>query len=151
MMVWRRSISVVVLVAATHVVTTAQANQPAGPERATVTGRVVDAACYMLHPPAATNTSHKECGAACLARGVPLAIATDEGALYFPADGNQRLKTLLNARVRVTGTVVQKNEPMELKMPVGDANNMVVRLEGGYRQITIQTLTPLKPSKRTTP
>lgn len=150
-MVWRRCMSVVVLVAATCVGTTAQSKQPAGSETATVTGRVVDAACYMLHPPAATSTSHKECGAACLARGVPLAIATDEGALYFPADGNQRLKTLLNARVRVTGTVVQKNEPMELKMPVGDANNMVVRLEGGYRQITIQTLTPLKPAKRTTP
>ena len=69
----------------------------------------------------------------------------------FHWGGSWRLKTLLNARVRVTGTVVQKNEPMELKMPVGDANNMVVRLEGGYRQITIQTLTPLKPSKRTTP
>jgi len=54
----------------------------------TVTGRVVDAACFMMHAAAATMASHRDCGAACLARGVPLAIATDDGVLYFPADGN---------------------------------------------------------------
>jgi hypothetical protein len=62
--------------------------------------RGFDAACYMLHPPAATIASHKDCGAACLARGVPLATATDQGVLYFPADGNEPLKTLLNSRVQ---------------------------------------------------
>src|SRR5207253_8968921 len=40
----------------------------------------------------------------------------------FPADGNQRLKSLLNARVRASGPVVEKHDPMELKMPVGDKN-----------------------------
>ena len=75
-----------------------------------------------------------------MARGVPLAIAPDDGVLYFPADGNQRLKSLLNARVRASGTVVEKHDPMELKMPVGDKNQMVVRVEGGYKQITIETL-----------
>jgi hypothetical protein len=83
-----------------------------------------------------------------LARGTPLAIATDDGALYFPANGNQRLKSLLNARVRAFGTVVEKDEPMELKMPVGDKHQMVVRVEGGYKQITIQTLEKIPPIKR---
>jgi hypothetical protein len=114
----------------------------------TITGKVVDAACYMVHAPAATAATHKDCGAACLARGVPLAIAADDGALYFPADGNQRLKTLLNARVRASGMVVEKHEPLELKMPVGDKNQMVVRVEGGYKQISIQTLEKLPPAKR---
>lgn len=114
----------------------------------TVTGKVVDAACFMLHAAAATAASHRDCGAACLARGVPLAIASDDGALYFPADGNQRLKSLLNARVRASGTVVEKHDPMELKMPVGDKNQMVVRVEGGYKQITIQTLDKILSTKR---
>ena len=114
----------------------------------TVTGKVVDAACFMMHAPAATLASHRDCGAACLARGVPLAIATDDGVLYFPADGNQRLKSLLNARVRASGTVLEKHDPMELKMPVGDKNQMVVRVEGGYKQITIQTLEKIPPAKR---
>lgn len=114
----------------------------------TVTGKVVDAACFMLHVAAATAASHKDCGAACLARGVPLAIATDDGTLYFPADGNQRLKSLLNARVRASGTVVEKHDPMELKMPVGDKNQMVVRIEGGYKQIAIQSLEKISPRNR---
>lgn len=77
-----------------------------------------------------------------------MAIATDDGVLYFPADGNQRLKSLLNAHVRASGTVVEKHDPMELKMPVGDKNQMVVRVEGGYKQITIQTLEKITPAKR---
>lgn len=128
----------------------AAAGQVAESDSITVTGRVVDAACYMLHVAAAMDVSHMKCGTACLARGVPLAIATDKGVLYFPADGNQRLKTLLNARVSASGTVVEKHDPMELKMPVGDKNQMVVRVEGGYKQITIETLERVparKPSR----
>jgi|SRR6478736_8383466 hypothetical protein len=147
-MTLQRRLGVIMVVAATHVAPTAQSSQTAGSQAVTVTGRVVDAACFMLHPAAAMSGSHGECGAACLARGVPLAIATDEGGLYFPADGNKQLRSRLNARVRATGTVVQKNEPMELKMPVGDKNEMIVRIEGGYRQMTIQKLTQLNPGKR---
>ena len=120
----------------------------AASDSVTVTGKVVDAACFMLHIAAATAASHKDCGEACLARGVPLAIATDDGVLYFPADGNQRLKSVLNARVRASGTVVEKHEPMELKMPVGDKNQMVVRVEGGYKQITIESLARIPAGKR---
>jgi hypothetical protein len=122
--------------------------QTAASHSATVTGKVVDAACFMLHASAALAASHKDCGAACLARGVPLAIATDDGVLYFPADGNQRLKSMLNARVRASGTVVEKHDPMELKMPVGDKNQMVVRVEGGYKQITIESLARIPAEKR---
>jgi hypothetical protein len=126
----------------------AQSVQTSDSNTVTVTGKVVDAACFMLHASAATAASHKDCGAACLARGVPLAIATDDGALYFPADGNQRLKSLLNARVRASGTVVEKHDPMELKMPVGDKNQMVVRIEGGYKQITLRTLEKIAAAER---
>jgi hypothetical protein len=126
----------------------ASPGQTAPSDSVTVTGKVVDAACFMMHASAATAASHKDCGAACLARGVPLAIATDNGILYFPADGNERLKSLLNARVRASGSVVEKHDPMELKMPVGDKNQMVVRLEGGYKQITIETLARIPTEKR---
>jgi hypothetical protein len=123
-------------------------SQTPEPNSVVLTGKVVDAACYMLHAAAATSPSHLECGAACLARGTPLAIATEDGTLYFPADGNKQLKVLLNAHVRATGTVVEKHEPMELKMPVGEKNQMVVRLEGGYKQIAIETLAKMPAEKR---
>jgi hypothetical protein len=43
---------------------------------------------------------------------------------------------------------VEKHDPMELKMPVGDKNLMVVRLEGGYKQITIETLARIPTERR---
>jgi hypothetical protein len=119
------------------------------PHAATLTGRVVDAACYMIHPPAASIPSHRDCGAACLARGVPLAIANEkDNALYFPADGNQRLMSLLDQRVRVTGTVARESKPMELKMTVGEANQMAVRVDGGYQVVTIGSIEKVAAKRR---
>jgi hypothetical protein len=111
-----------------------------GAEPKTVTGNVVDAACFMIHPQAADASSHKECGTACMSRGVPLAIAGDDGALYFPADGNKRLSALHGQKVKASGTVTEKKEPMELKMPVGDKNTMTVKVEGGYKVIAIDSV-----------
>lgn len=109
--------------------------------KVTVTGNVVDAACFMIHPAAATTASHKECGDACVARGVPLAIVNEaDGQIYFAADGAKRIGPFHHKRVTATGTSVRKQEPMELKMAVGDANEMSVKVTGGYNVITIESL-----------
>ena len=106
----------------------------------TVTGNVVDAACFMIHPQAAALESHKDCGDACVARGVPLAIVNEaDGQLYFAADGKQLLK-FHHKRVKATGTSVRKTEPMELKMPVGKSNEMTVKVTGGYNILTVDRI-----------
>ncbi|MBI4482827.1 MAG: hypothetical protein HY652_08060 [Acidobacteria bacterium] len=123
------------------------AEQPKG-QTVTLAGEVVDAACYMIHPKAAIGPAHKECGAACAQSGVPLAIANEaDGKLYFPADGNKQLLALLGQRARVTGTAVDKSDPMELKMPVGEKNSMSVRVDGGYKVVTIETISTA-PAKK---
>ena len=110
-------------------------------KKVTVTGNVVDAACFMIHPDAATTPSHKECGDACVARGVPLAIVNEaDGQIYFAADGAKRIGPFHHRRVTATGTSVRKDEPMELKMAVGDKNEMAVKVTGGYNVLTIDTL-----------
>jgi hypothetical protein len=106
----------------------------------TVSGNVVDAACFMIHPQAADTPSHHECGTACMKNGVPLAIAAEDGSLYFPADGNKQLAALHGQQVKATGIVSVKSDPMELKMPVGQHNTMTVKVEGGYSVIDIHTL-----------
>jgi len=109
--------------------------------KVTVTGSVVDAACFMIHPAAADTPSHMECGDACIKRGVPLAIVNEaDGQMYFAADGAKRIGPYHHKRVTVTGTSVRKEEPMELKMAVGDKNEMAVKVTGGYNVITIDTL-----------
>lgn len=122
--------------------------KPAAAATVTLVGTVVDAACFMMHPAAATSGSHEECGTACVARGVPIGIANEaDKTLYFPADGGKALAGRLHQRVRVTGSVTEKTDPMELRMPVGDHNEMVVRVEGGYKVITIQTIAAAQAAK----
>jgi hypothetical protein len=118
------------------------AQQPAAGRQVAVEGKVIDAACFMMHPDAATLPSHEDCGKACLARGVPAAILNDaDEQLYFPADGNKQLAPHLHHRVKASGTAVWKTEPMELKMAVGDKNEMAVKVTGGYNVLTIDKLT----------
>ena len=140
------SLALAICVSVVHA-TTRASSTAIKPEVKTITGSVVDAACFMIHPPVANAASHKECGAACIARGVPLAIAGDDGALYFPADGNKRLADFHGQRVRVSGTVTEKSEPLELKMPVGDKNTMAVKVEGGYKVVAIESIAHAGPKK----
>ncbi|OFW45070.1 MAG: hypothetical protein A3J28_00720 [Acidobacteria bacterium RIFCSPLOWO2_12_FULL_60_22] len=115
----------------------AQRGQPV-----TVVGEVVDSACFMIHPQeGSTGKAHEECGKACALRNVPLAVLNEsDKQVYFPADGNKQLLPFRGQRVRVTGTAIEKSEPMELKIPVGEKNQMTVRVEGGYKVVTIKTI-----------
>lgn len=122
----------------------AQQKAPQKGQFMTLTGEVVDAACFMIHPEnGSTGKAHEDCGKACAAHSVPLAVLNQaDKKLYFPADGNKQLASLRGKQVRVTGTVVDKSDPMELKMPAGDKNQMTVRIDGGYKMVTIASIAP---------
>jgi hypothetical protein len=104
-----------------------------------VVGMVVDAACYLMHPPAADGPTHDECGKACALAGVPLGVADSAGKRLYLADaaGTKLLLPYLHQHVRVSGRAVKKSEPLALEMPVADGNKMSVRLEGGYLALTV--------------
>jgi len=108
------------------------------PSPVEVVGTVVDAACYLMHPPAADGPTHDECGKACALAGVPLGVADAGKRLYLAdGDGTKQLLPYLHKRVRVSGRAVEKSEPLALEMPVGDGNKMSVRLDGGYLALTV--------------
>ena len=104
-----------------------------------VVGTVVDAACYLMHPPAADGPTHDECGQACARAGVPLGVADKAGKRLYLADaaGTKLLVPYLHKRVRVNGHAVKKSEPLTLEMPVGEGKKMSVRLDGGYLALTV--------------
>ena len=105
----------------------------------TVVGMVVDAACYLMHPQAADDPAHDECGKACALAGVPFGVADQAGKRLYLADaaGTKLLFPYLHKRVRVSGHAVKKSEPLTLEMPVGDGNKMSVRVDGGYLALTV--------------
>jgi len=113
------------------------AQQPSSP--VTIVGTVVDAACYLMHPPAANGPTHDECGKACALAGVPLGIADKAGERLYLADaaGTKLLVPYLHQRVRVNGHAVKKSEPLTLEMPVAEGKKMSVRLDGGYLALTV--------------
>jgi len=102
-------------------------------------GTVVDAACYLMHAPAADGPTHDECGKACALAGVPLGVADQAGKRLYLADGpgTKLLLPYLHKRVRVSGRAVEKSEPLTLEMPVGEGKTMSVRLDGGYLALTV--------------
>jgi hypothetical protein len=122
----------------------AGAQDPGSP--VAVVGTVVDAACYMMHPSAAKGANHDECGEACALAGVPLGVAGEAGKQLYLSDtaGTKLLLPYLHRRVRVTGYAVKKSQPLALEMPVGEANKMSVRLDGGYLALTVARVEVVK-------
>jgi hypothetical protein len=82
-------------------------DSPAG-ESVTITGRVVDASCFLAL--GKSGPEHKQCATACARGGVPLAILGNDGTLYLPVSAkpadaqNPRLAPFAEAPVKVTGT-----------------------------------------------
>ena len=85
--------------------------QPKG-DTVTLKGEVVDMGCYMAHE--AHGAKHKECGAKCVAGGMPMGLLTSTGKLYLitlnhdDADAYNQLKDWIDSDVEVTGVVTER-------------------------------------------
>lgn len=79
---------------------------------ATITGQVVDTACYLGHD--TKGPGHAKCATLCAKAGIPLALLDSaSGLLYLPVsldhkNPNERLLPFVEKRVRVTGVVIEK-------------------------------------------
>ena len=79
----------------------------------TINGLVVDTGCYVSHN--TRGEKHVNCATACAKAGVPLAILDDKsGTLYLPVavnhkNQNNQLLPFIEKRVKVTGTLFDKN------------------------------------------
>ena len=80
-----------------------------GSEQATITGRVVDAKCYLTMN--MSGDDHAKCAVKCAKSGHPLALAADNtGQLFFfifedPEKGLEQLIKLAEKKVEVKGEV----------------------------------------------
>ena len=99
---------------------------PKAPERV-VTGEVVDVSCYLMM--GARGEAHRGCGQACLARGSPAGILTDDGQvvvlLYDPKNPKPvELAPFMAQRVQARGTAYAK---------------------GGITGLVVASVTPVAP------
>lgn len=94
-------------------------------EKVTMTGEVVDSACYIAQ--GAAGAGHRECAQKCADKGIPLALLDDEsgdivwlaGSDHTPA--NDTLREYAGQKVTVTGTLAER---------------------GGARLLTIESVEP---------
>jgi hypothetical protein len=79
----------------------------------TITGEVLDMACYMKS--GAHGDGHKECAAGCIKGGSPMGILTSDNKVYLlvenhdKADAYAEAKKHAGEQVTVTGTLSEKN------------------------------------------
>jgi hypothetical protein len=85
---------------------------PAMPAVDTVTGEVLDVFCYATRD--ARGKEHSQCASSCIKAGIPVAVLTDEGVMYFPLrqdhkPANPLFENLGGEKVKVTGSIYEKN------------------------------------------
>lgn len=77
-----------------------------------ITGEVIDSFCYATRD--AKGKEHAQCAASCIKAGVPAAILTSDGTIYWPYRQDHKTANPLFEKfggeiVNVKGTVYEKN------------------------------------------
>src|SRR6266571_4351107 len=72
-----------------------------------VTGEVVDLACYMVHPQSSVGAGHKKCAEVCLKKGLPAGLLTADKQLYLLLEDHDNSKPY--AAVREKGSSSQSS------------------------------------------
>jgi len=97
--------------------TTACSSMSAGPQTQTVSGEVIDLACYMLDKGNTTNTHRSrgyDCAQACAREGFQVGLLTIDGKVYelgggLAANKNAKLVPHLGHTVSITGALQEKD------------------------------------------
>jgi hypothetical protein len=81
----------------------------------TVTGEVVDLACYMVHPETGSGPGHKTCASMCLKKGLPAGLLTPDKQLYLLLEDHDNpkayaaIKEKAAEKITVEGQKVTQN------------------------------------------
>ncbi|HEX5024795.1 MAG TPA: hypothetical protein VFV68_05965 [Agriterribacter sp.] len=87
-------------------------NVKAQDETKTVSGEVLDMACYMAK--GAHGEKHKGCASACIKDGAPMGLLTSDGKVYLLVENHNKkevyakVKDYAGEKISVTGTVSDK-------------------------------------------
>jgi hypothetical protein len=71
----------------------------------TLTGEVVDMACYVPHPATGRGPSHKKCAETCLKKGIPMGLLTDDKQLYLVLEDHDNPKPYAELKDKGAQTV----------------------------------------------
>jgi hypothetical protein len=58
----------------------------------TISGEVIDMACYIPHPETSRGPSHRKCADTCAKKGIPMGILTDDGQVFLVLEDHENPK-----------------------------------------------------------
>ncbi len=76
----------------------------------TVTGEIVDMACYMPHPDSGKGPGHRKCADTCLKKGLPMGIVTDDKQVYVLLEDHDNPKAYAQAKEKAAEKVTIEGE-----------------------------------------
>ena len=88
----------------------------------TVTGEIVDMACYVGHPATGRGSSHRKCADTCLKKGMPMGLLTEDKQLYLLLEDHDNPKPYQQLKEKAAETVTVEGE----KKSEGGVQGLVV-------------------------
>lgn len=88
----------------------------------TITGEIVDLACYMAHPATGQGAGHRKCADVCLKKGMPMGILTEDKQAYLLLEDHDNPKPYEQLKGKAAETVTVEGE----KVNQGGLQGLVV-------------------------
>ena len=93
------------------------------PARAdTLTGEVVDLACYMVHPESGRGAGHRKCAETCVKKGLPIGLLAEDKQVYLLLEDHENPKPYAQLKDKAAEKVTVEGE----KVSQGGVQGMVV-------------------------
>jgi hypothetical protein len=87
-----------------------------------LTGEIVDMACYVAHPATGRGPSHRKCAETCLKKGMPMGLLTEDKQLYLLLEDHDNPKPYQQLKEKAAETVTVEGE----KKSEGGVQGLVV-------------------------
>ena len=71
----------------------------------TLTGEVVDLACYVPHPATSKGNGHRKCADTCLKKGMPMGLVTADKQLYLLLEDHENPKAYGQIKEKAAETI----------------------------------------------
>lgn len=94
---------------------------PTGWAADTISGEVVDLACY-LHDPSMKGASHRKCAETCAKKKIPMGILTDDGKVFVLLEDHDNPKAYGDALAKAAQEITVEGQ----KVAQGGVNGVVV-------------------------
>ena len=93
------------------------------PAADTVTGEVIDLACYLSHPATGHGPGHRKCAETCAKKGIPMGLLTDDKQVVLLLEDHDAPKGYADAIGKAAETITVEGE----KVTQGGMNGIVVQ------------------------